>query len=270
MLGLTPNEEIGFFGVFVGAFVTLGGETVRGVLKDRRTRMTILRGLRRSLSNLLTLEAPYQKALSEARSGKPVIPNWDRPIIAPYLDEALALTAAEKRSRNLYHALVEVKRGLDSINQYLQQTPMIQTSSWITAQPIDTQMSMFVATFEIAERFYHHQVREPSALALKFLLPETDRFVVWGQRRFEHWPNIVRWFVYWQLRFDGSSKEEAWKSIEQSEKAVSAAKNEQSPTAPYARSYHPDVSGHLVPDEWDESATPPTSNSWVEENRRKR
>ena len=83
-------------------------------------------------------------------------------VLAPYLNEGIALTGRDKWARQPYHTLVEVKRGTDFVNKYLEQAPLIHTSSWLTGQTPPPQLLMLTKTFELAVTMYDEEVRQPA------------------------------------------------------------------------------------------------------------
>lgn len=114
---LSP-EAIGLLGVLLGAAITLAGESWRDRAARRRSGQAVMWGLWRSLSNLATQAPPFESSMAEMRQERnPFIPTWDVPVIAPYLDEGVALTAPDRHALELYQRLVRVKRGVDAINR---------------------------------------------------------------------------------------------------------------------------------------------------------
>lgn len=209
---LSPAATDGLFGVLLGAAITLAGESWRDRAARRRATQAVMWGLRRSLSNLATHASPFETSMAEMRQGRsPFIPTWDVPLIAPYLDEGIALTAPDRHALELYHKLVRVKRGVEAMNRYLEQVPLIQTSAWVAAQPIETQIPLFGATLELGQTIYDTEVRRHAIQAAAQIINITDRPIAHALQWYSWWPWLANKKIYRHLRrmgFDRSSAQE--------------------------------------------------------------
>ncbi len=175
--------------------------------------------------------------MAEMRQGRsPFIPTRDVPVIAPYLDEGVALTAPDRHALELYQRLVRVKRGVDAMNRYLEQVPLVQTSAWVAAQPIETQFPLFRVTLELGRTIYDTKVRGPAKEAVAWIINITDRPIAQALRWYSWVPWLAKKKIYRHLRRVGFDRPSARKVADQ---AMNASKNPDPQPEESVNDFHP-------------------------------
>ncbi len=123
---LSSQSLTGFIGVCIGAVVTLFGESWRDTRKAKRYRYSVLRGLRRSSANLVQGAAPKKRTIKDVEQGKAYAIRIDQLIIAPYLDEGIALTATNAADLALDQHLIQLKKAIEQVNYAIQTAPALE------------------------------------------------------------------------------------------------------------------------------------------------
>ncbi len=243
-------------GLLAGAVVTY---SVEALLDRRRAKVrerSVLRGLRRSLSNVITSPPPLQDAAHLAEEGRPLVPVYGTPVLIPYLDEGIGITAGLQRGRELYLALTHIKRLATQINEIITSLPVIQTSVFVQAQPMATQMQMHADAARAPGALYKQHLIPQAKQALQLVIQYTNPGLLFVNKWFARWPRIPRYALYLSLRRIGDSRTTARARVQYA--TENAATKTESGNIKGPGQYHPGLFGELVPDPPDPGTREPS------------
>lgn len=209
--GVSRNVLVGLVGVLVGAVITLAGEGYRDWRKERKQTRTILRGLRRSISNLVTAPKPPFRGMEEALK---FAITFDLPLVVTYLEEGIALTATSPRYSKLYHQLVDLKRVVDSINLQITTTPLIEALIFSSPLPKAEKERILREAQSLPNSIYDNVLRRHAADTSAQVMGMVDRLPILVGRRFPQWRLGQRVAMWVSFTLQGTPSEDKHRALE--------------------------------------------------------